>query len=861
MKTLVPFVSLTRRGVLSVGLLSVLVTAAGADTLAAAETSEVRQALMTNQHVEVFAKYCLDCHSTDASEAGVDLEGLPLTVSQDIATANMWQKVLNAINSGEMPPEDSEPMTDADKAMFLEALTDQMVIARKILGDSGGVIPLRRLNRREYENTVESLLGVRPDVSSLPDDQVGAGFDTQGASLFFSSDQLENYLETAKAALRLCLIPAEATASKTRRVEPETKQNEAYQKYLDMLLDQYERSLAWQAQDEKPPSEFGILDEYQAKKNLSQYQDWSPQLKEYLQRPETKTGVTLMMTIKAGGYTTVKLPTLFDSAPGKYTIRLRAAHYPGTESRFHYVELSSGYASSKKRVAWRKVTATLDEPEILTFEFDHKPGQREQLWLHQRTHQDRADKNLWTIHQKENGLGTPPGVWIDWAEVSGPEPDLAPTEAAQRILFERPEGVEEDRYAVEVLRRFAVRAFRGTPPDREFLKQLFGHYDANRKAGQTLVEALIDPLAITLSSPQFLYMVEEDREDTRQLSDTELAVRLSYLIWSSQPDDELIRVAMSGQLSDPAMLDQQLTRMLADAQHSHFVRDFVHQWLSMERLGMFQFDGVQFRSFDNATRENAREEIYQLFMHVMHESLPLGDLLKADYVVVNDVMADYYGLDPVQGHEFRKVPLPAGSPRGGLLGTAAVSAMGSDGLRSSPVERGAWVLRHLLNDPPAPAPPNVPQLGRLAGEVLSARELQKAHQEEPQCAQCHRKIDPIGYGLENFDVDGMWRNKEKITTGKARRKKIHQFDISPSGQLPDGTPFASYFELRDAISTRQDDFARGFTEALIAYGLGRPYGFTDQDLADQILSAAKAKNYSVRAFLDAFVHSRSFQSR
>ncbi len=841
------------------------VALATATTGVAADVAPTK-AQMPTKHAALFEQHCYDCHDSSSEEAGVNLESISYGVSDSIETAELWQKVLNAINSGEMPPEDSQPLADADKAAFLEDLTDQMVIARKILGDSGGVIPLRRLNRREYANTIEALLGVRPDVSSLPDDQASSGFDTQGASLFFSSDQLESYLAAAKQSLTLCLLPDESNAkAKTRRVEPEQAQTAHYREYLTTIKDEFDRATAWKSQKEKPPSEFGLLDEYQAKKKLQQYKEWGPQLEEYLERPETKTGVTLITTIKAGGTTKVKLPPLYPTAPGRYTIRVRASHYPDADERFHYVEMSSGIGSERKYEGWRKITASLDEPEIVEFQYDHVPGQKQQLWLHQRSHQDRADKNLWTIHRAENGMGTKPGVWIDWAEIAGPEPNAAPAESAKKILIDRPDGVDDDRYAIEVLRRFSMRAFRGTTPQREFLKQLFGHYKAGREAGQSLREAIILPLSIVLSSPEFLYMVEEQRTDgSRQLSGTELAVRLSYLLWSSSPDDELMRVAMSGKLSDPAVLREQTQRLIADGRNKRFVYDFVHQWLSMERLGMFQFDGAMHRTFDNAARENAREEIFQTFSHLMNEGLPIGQLLDADYVVVNDVMAGYYGIGGVKGHEFRKVMVPDQLPRGGLLGTAAVMAMGSDGLRSSPVERGAWVLRHLLNDPPAPAPPNVPQLSRLDGEVLSARELQKAHQEQPQCAQCHRKIDPIGYGLENFQADGLWRDIEKIGSGRKRLgqfAKYDEFEIDPSGSLPSGEPFSDFDSLRKAIALHEDDFARGFTEALIAYGLGRPYGFSDQSLADSILAHAKENQYQITAFINALIQSPSFQSR
>ena len=278
----------------------------------------------------------------------------------------------------------------------------------------------------------------------------------------------------------------------------------------------------------------------------------------------------------------------------------------------------------------------------------------------------------------------------------------------------------------------------------------------------------------------------------------------------------------------------------------------------MARSG--SFDARLYPTFDNAVRESAREEVYQLFHSMLTGRQPLRTLLKSDFVVVNDLLADYYNFDGVEGHEFREVQLPTDSPRGGLLSTVAVLAMGSDGIRTSPVERGAWVLRHLLNDPPPPAPPNVPQLSRLAGEVLPARKLQQAHQEQPQCAQCHRKIDPIGYGLENFDAAGKWRTMESVLTEK-RKQQTQDFPIDPSSKLPNGRSFSAYSGLRDAVADQVDQFARGLAEAIIDYGLGRPYGFTDDELANQILEQAKSSDYQLSLFIHGLVQSEQFRRK
>ncbi|KLU05530.1 putative signal peptide and transmembrane protein [Rhodopirellula islandica] len=832
----------------------------------AAFAEELPSTEMPSRHAELLENHCLDCHDSATKEANIDLESLSMNVAEDMATAELWSKVLGALNSGEMPPEDSEPLRDADKLAFLEDLSEKMVTARLLLSDSGGDIMMRRLNRREYANTMQALLGVRPDVTTLPDDQATAGFDTAGASLFLSSDQIEQYHSTAIANLQLLLSPRKSPESKTVRIQPEEYYTPHYTEAAEQMRDIGKRANAFLSQSEKPASEFGLLDAYQAKKQ--KVQEWLPLMEDYMARPETQTGITLIMTIKQGGYTKVKLPTQHPDADGKYHVRVRAAMYPDADERHHYLEFSSGFGTGRKLLGWRKVSAPMDDPQIIDFEFTHEPGAKQQVWIHQRSHQDRGDKNLATLHMRENGIGTPPGIWIDWVELNGPLPSdqtKAIQAARDSILFEHPSDMEESEYASEVIRRFASRAFRGSPPAEEYLRRLRQHYQTARDQGQSVTEALVSPLSIVMASPSFLYQVEESASgQDRDLSPKELAVRLSYFLWSAPPDKELMALSESGELSDPSILAAQTERMLRDPRSKAFIEGFVHQWLQMERLDMFQFNGADFPNFDNAVRENARQEIFETFAYLLESELPLENLLKADFVVINDLLAGYYGIEGVEGHEFRKVAVPDGSLRGGLLGTAAVLAMGSDGQRSSPVERGAWVLRHLLNDPPPPAPPNVPQLSRLAGETLPARELARAHQEQPQCANCHHKIDPIGFGLENFDAAGQWRDQEVIGLGKRRYGRWQEdvrFEIDPAGKVPNGKQFSNFLELRDAVAEYDDEFARGFTEALIAYGLGRPFGFTDQELASQISLQAKQHHHSIVQFIHALIQSPAFQTR
>ena len=313
------------------------------------------------------------------------------------------------------------------------------------------------------------------------------------------------------------------------------------------------------------------------------------------------------------------------------------------------------------------------------------------------------------------------------------------------------------------------------------------------------------------------------------------------------------------------VLVAQTTRLLDDPRSQDLVRGFVHQWLGMDRLDFFEVNRPKYPRFDDSTRLAAKNEIYEAFAHLLKGNAPLGDLLKADYVVINRLLADYYSIPGVEGDAFRKVALPTGSPRGGLLGMAAVSFMGGNGDHTSPVERGAWVLRKLLHDPPPPAPANVPQIARLAGKVLTTRERLFAHQEEAQCASCHRKIDPIGFGLENFDAVGQWRTEDSYQvmdeSGKPVPDAKKTWTIDPAAEFHKGPAFKDYFELRDHIAARTEDFGRGFSEALVEYGLGRPIGFGDEPLIDAMVAEAKRGGFGVRVFIQALVASGEFRSK
>jgi hypothetical protein len=643
-------------------------------------------------------------------------------------------------------------------------------------------------------------------------------------------------------------------------------------KYESYFKAGYDAALAFQ-KDGIPRPAVGVKDLDEAKFRIRRYEMEAASQLRYLNDPLTKSGSLLGVFDRNGNLNSEEFieismdPLGFKkkSKPlplGKYRVRVRMGSVEGTSPDRHFAVLGSVSNGGSRNVDGDgfnlletfQVTGTTSAPQVfettveLTLNGSRKFSLREKSNLMADTL--RGKREIY-----KGGMAAPPALWVDWVEWEGPLQDKVQDDRLVSILQNNLSGTvdtEEER-ARSIFQRFCVEAFRQVDPDPMFIDQLVGLYKRRITAGDSFDVAIRTPLSVILASPGFLYLDEPNmKESKRPLNDRELAVRLAYFLWSSPPDARLFALAKRNELSNPATLRAEVDRMIADPRSEEFVAGFVHQWLHMERLDFFQFDTKLHREFDESVRASARKEVYESFALLLRdqEGGHIGKLLKSDYVMINGLLGTYYGIDGVNGDHFRKVSLPADSPRGGLLGTAAVLAMGSDGIESSPVERGAWVLRYLLNDPPPPAPPNVPQLSRLAEKPLTARERVLAHQEEPQCASCHRKIDPIGFGLENFTAAGKWRTEDK------HGKKT--YDIDPSGKFHKGPEFADYFEMRDLIAQKENDFARGFTEHLIGYGLGRPFGFTDEDLANEITSAAKKEDHSVSAFVHALVQSKAF---
>jgi len=434
-------------------------------------------------------------------------------------------------------------------------------------------------------------------------------------------------------------------------------------------------------------------------------------------------------------------------------------------------------------------------------------------------------------------------------QVMGPYP---PT---YRQLIPR-EHTPEDRrlLAHEILSGFVSRAFR-RPATAAEIDRLMKLVELAERDGDTFGGAIGLAVQAVLVSPHFLFRIEQDpdlakAERVRTLDDFELATRLSYFLWSTMPDEELFTLARLHRLRQGDTLEQQVRRMLADPKAQALVENFAGQWLQLRSLKTATPDKQTYPEFDEALRDAMQQETELFFAAVMREDRSLLDFIDADFTFVNERLARHYGLPDIKGKEFRRVTLD-GQQRGGVLTHASVLTVTSNPTRTSPVKRGKWVLDNLLGTPPPPPPPDVPPLVEEAGTMLtgSLRERMQQHRAKTECAVCHNRMDPLGFGLENYDGVGRWRTMDG------------PFSIDPSGVLPNGQAFAGPRELKAVLKSRQDDFIRCLAERMLTYGLGRGVEYSDQCTVQDLCQALQANDYKFSSLILAIVRSDSFQKR
>ena len=891
-------------------LLILLILAAPAAMASAAEG----RAVMPEQHRGLLKQHCQKCHGPDTQEGRVRLDDLPLSIDS-AETAERWQKVLAVLNSGEMPPKDESQPDPKIKTDFLADLSHAMVVARKSLSDQHGAITMRRLNRREYANTLKDLLGAEINVTELPSDTGPGGFDTVGSNLFMSANQFDQYRALGREAIEEAFARHAGVAGTEKlRIEGEELSADLKKQEAE-AADAERRAKEWIAKVEEaaarpenaeivatlkkeskndaefrrswrkiagapPPEDFGFktVENNADKANgaLVRSTDYFSAYREkFFAMPALDTGTYLTIHTLSQQLT---LMAPWHWPPGDFIARVRVAALADSPTDRRFIEFGHDPRIGKA-IHTHEVTGTMDAPQVIEFPFtlsratdNHDTRAKRTLFVREKGTSDHylQTRIKFNAGKARNKVGPELVLWVDWLEIErapAANRQTPPGIAALGIPLDdkSPEPSASDlRTGIE---RFAAEAFRGEPVPPAFVDKLLSIYDLRRKAGNKHAAALKETLSLVLASPGFLYLAEPSNDATRRpLTADELAMRLSYFLWGSPPDETLRELARTGELSKPAVLAAQTDRLLDDPRSAGFIRPFIHQWLVLDRLDFFEFNRDRYPRFDHATKQSARNEVYETFAHLVRGNGSLSDLLQSDYVIIDDVLADYYGLPHPAEPGFQKVSLPKDSPRGGLLGMAAILAMGSNGDATSPVERGAWVLRKMLDDPPPPPPANVPSSTRLAGKTLTPRERLKMHQDEPQCASCHRSIDPLGFGLENFDAVGQWRTEDSYQAidaeGKPDPKQPKKtWAVDPSAEFYGGPSFKSFTEMRAIIASKREAFARGFTEALIEYALGRPCGFSDEPLVDGIVKQSTAKGFATREYIHALVGSKEFSTK
>lgn len=819
-----------------------------------------------NQQVKSFVgKYCLNCHNAEKEKGDLNLEDLS-HVLDNASTAQYWQDVLDVLNLGEMPPKSkTKPVphpTQEEMTLMLENLTNSLVAARKYMADTGGRLVSRRLNQREYVHFVGELLGVDVDKSLLPDDDKFEGFDTVGASHSLTGFHIDRYLNTAKDALgKLQPKVAEQPAARTdlahrggsRRVV------EAYEKYKKL----YESGgRAHQEMDAEiyrrlsPTLRRTYKQHYLTARNL--YKNF-----------EKFDAGYVVIDPRAGHSVTIDMA---DKPAGKYILRTRIAAAGKNQEKGRYVGLqrrSEAENPLNESKSYFHITGTMAAPEVVEIPIEtHGFNTNFVMRCRQVEEPKSAEFEEYIQPYQKNRKITwyEEGLWVDWVELIGP---LSPNQNRyDEVFFQGNVPTEKaDQYAKEILQRFGKRAFRGKAPESSDIDHALKFYQMARENGRDFEPAVKEAMAYMMISPRFLFAIESGSEKIAQLSSRELANRLALFLWSSLPDDELLATVADGSIQQDEILKAQVDRMLQDPKAEAYYHNFMDQW-----LGLHEIESVAFpEDYKRYTLEWAKAEPIETYKYIVSKNLSINNLIKSNFVVVNALLAEFYGLDGVAGNEFRPVKVPEDSVRGGLLGMTAILGMGGDGEKSLPIKRGAFVAAKLIDRHPPSPPPNVPLI-KVDGRQ-STRNLFEAHSNKAACASCHQRFDSFGFALENFDELGRWRENEILNWKThvyndgsekiVKLKKPVEVPIQTHGVLEDGkTEFGDYREMVNLLAKlKSNQFTEGMVKANIKYGIGRPESFTDREMIEQLVAQSSSNDYRARDLIKSFVLSRAFRSK
>jgi hypothetical protein len=748
----------------------------------------------------VINQYCLACHNQKLKTGGIVLEGLEIGKVGD--HADVWERVLRKIRSGEMPPRGLPRPPAQEYAAFGRSLEESLDRAGAS-NPNPGRPAIHRLNRTEYSNAIRDLLGLDIDAgASLPADNTSFGFDNIAAVLSMSPSLLERYVSAGRSISRLAVGDLKAKPTKDH-----------YEPPRDPAAARRPRNE--RVGDDLPFDSRGGVE----------FKRYFPLDAEYLIQIKMKPDPQI--AAEEG----IEKPVV-------YELRLPL------KAGLHAVGVTFPRDSSK------------DENEA-------PPGARRPPppGAMKKAGMGRSDDmDLWMDSARLQRFGVQRGSAspeVADVMVSGPfsVTGRGDTSSRAKIFVCHPTSPkDEEGCARTILSRLARRAFRRPVVDAD-VTPLLAFYRGGRQAGD-FDDGIEKALEALLVSPDFLFRVEPDPAGSKpgsvyRISDFELASRLSFFLWSSIPDDELLKLADRGRLKDPEVLQQQTRRMLDDPRSQALVINFAGQWLYLRNLATWRPDAGIFPQFDESLRKAMGQETELFFASILHENRSVLELLDADYTFLNQRLAEHYGIPDIYGPQFRRVTLTDPNRRG-LLGQGSILMVTSYPNRTSVVQRGKWVLENLLGTPPPPKPADVPELEPEGkdGKPLPLRQAMEKHRTNAVCASCHGRMDPIGFALENYDAIGRWRSEDAGAP------------IDVAGKLPDGAKFAGPGELAKLLATNyQDDFVSTVTEKLLTYALGRGLDYHDQPAVRSITREAAHENYTMTSLVDGIVNSMPFQMR
>ena len=764
-------------------------------------------------HREILDRYCVTCHNERLRTAGLSLDTLDVARVQDAAEA--WEKVVRKLRSGAMPPAGMPrpAQTNLDRlAGYLETTLDGAAAARP----NPGRPSVRRLTRTEYGNAIRDLLAVEIDAASLlPADDSRFGFDNIGSVLTLSPLLAERYLAAGRQVRRLALgDPAIRPTLEFYDVSKDLMQDDRVSEGLPF------GSRGGIAVRHHFPADGEYIFRVRLQRNSREYIRGMQQPHDL----DIRLDGARISRMTVGGERKGRSAFVFSSAAMGDVAQ---EHYERTaddalEVR-HWVDAGSHVISA----AFLKEDSVPERP------------------LEPRM-------TMYDYAQYKGGEAAVARLAIDGPyNVKG----VADTTSRRKVFTCRPATAgDEEACARKLLSTLARRAYR-RPATAADVETLLGFYRTGRRDGsfETGIGLALERL---LAGPEFLFRIERDPAGVvagtpYRISDLELASRLSFFLWSSIPDDTLLELAERGRLKDPAVLERQVRRMLADDRARSLVTSFAAQWLHLRNVDSAAPDLERFPYFDENLRVAFRTETELFFESILSEDRSVLDLLAADYTFLNERLARHYGISGIYGSHFRRVLLPDSS-RGGLLGHGSILTVTSYSTRTSPVVRGKWLLDNILGAPPPPPPPNVPLLMErdAHGKVLSMRAQMEQHRSNPVCATCHRLMDPLGFALEHFDGVGRWRTTDAGAS------------IDASGVLPDGTPFRGVAELRDLLVKKQrDQFVWTVTDRLLTYSLGRGVEYYDAPVIRRIMKDAASGGYKLSSLVAGVTRSMPFQMR